>query len=75
MRDAARLIQHGVDPELADQMALVLRNVCNIGNEEERFSAYFRANVDLININVREQYAADQVALSIELTRRLAGHQ
>lgn len=64
-----------VTHELADQMALTLQNVANLDNQEDRFAAYFRANVDLASTNFKEQQAADQVALSIELTRRLAGHQ
>lgn len=62
-------------PELADQMALALRNVGNILDAEARYAAYFRANVDLINTTKKEQDAADEAALSIELMLRKAGHQ
>ena len=72
---ASRLIQQNADAELADKMAQALRNVGNILNTEERFSAYFRAGIDLINTNVREQHAADEVALSIEMMLRDAGRQ
>ena len=75
MIDAAKLIQGDVSLELADQMALALRRVSNLGNERLRFEAYELANVDLVNTSQKDQYAADAVALSIELTRRLAGHQ
>ena len=75
MMDAANLIRTGASPELADQMALALRHVGNILDQQERFAAYFRAGVDLINTSVKEQYAADEVALSIEIMIRDAGHQ
>lgn len=61
--------------DLADQMALALRNVGNILDAEARYAAYFRANVDLINTTKKEQDAADEAALSIELMLRRAGHQ
>ena len=72
---ATRLIQEGVAPELADQMALTLQAVSTLDNEEARFAAYYRANVDLNSVSFKEQRAADEVALSIELMRRLAGYQ
>ncbi len=62
-------------PDLTDQMALALRNVGNILDAEARYAAYFRANVDLINTTKKEQDAADEAALSIELMLRRAGHQ
>lgn len=73
MIPAARMVQADVAPELADQMALALRNVGNLDNEDDRFAAYYRANVDLLTVPFNEQRAADQVAYSIELARRMEG--
>lgn len=75
MTDAAKLIQAGAEPELADQMFLALRNVANLDDQLERFAAYFMANVDLNSPTWKEQQSADAIALSMELMRRLAGYQ
>jgi hypothetical protein len=63
------------NPDLVDEMAFVLRDVGNLEDFEARFAAYYRANCDLFSANEKEQREADALALSIELMRRLAGHQ
>lgn len=72
---ATRLIQSNACPALADEMALALRNLGSLADEDARFAAYYRANLDLFRWTFKEQRAADKVAVSIEMTRRMAGFQ
>ncbi len=58
---------------LSDLMAAALRDIPNIHDKGTRAMAYIHAGIDLHDMPREDMRAADEAALSIELSKRMEG--
>lgn len=58
---------------LSDRMALALRDIANINDVGARAIAYIANGISLHELSREDVLAADQVAFSTELSKRMEG--